>query len=144
MKENRSDVIYALLLERGPLRIKQMIERTGYAYTTTYAILRHPPFIVIDDRDYAYTYGLECHLSMPPREEAQPPAPAVPAIDPALADMICDQVKLARAVGVLAQDGDAPLTAAMFVRWQQQRRQVQAFLGIRYDNEEETHDHTNE
>jgi hypothetical protein len=49
-------------------------------------------------------------------------------------------VAIARSIGVLARHGDAALTSAMLVRWQQKRSQVQRFLGIRVDNEDEDED----
>jgi hypothetical protein len=141
--KNRDDALVALLLEHGPLTMAQIAQRTGYKYTTIHMYVSKPPFVLVWKSGYFNVYGLKCHLSLKkpeplsPKDEAPQPAPVIPTIDPALADMICDQVKLARAVGVLALDGDKPLTAAIFVRWQQQKWRVQSFLGIRYDNEEE-------
>jgi hypothetical protein len=73
------------------------------------------------------------------------PAPMPVAVDPAVASMVNDQVAIARSIGVLARHGDAALTSAMLVRWQQKRAQIQRTLGIRVDHEDEEEDeHTRE
>jgi hypothetical protein len=70
--------------------------------------------------------------------EPELPAPMPVPVDPAVASMVNDQVAIARSIGVLARHGDAALTSAMLVRWQQKRSQIQRSLGIRVDNEVET------
>jgi hypothetical protein len=132
MSEKRSDVIYALLLEHGPLKVKQLQEYVDYPRETIRSILNHPPFVIIDATGFGYIYGLKCHLP----EETQ--VPVASAIDPALAKVVSDHVDTAHMVGIWARRGDKARVAEMLTMWWQEDVRIKELCkGVTYD-------HTNE
>jgi hypothetical protein len=134
MNERKFDVIYALLLEHGPLRVKELQKHVDYPRETIRSILGHPPFVIIDATGFGYIYGLKCHL--PPPEE--PPAPAVSPLDPALMRACVDHVDTAHMVGIWARRGDSPRALEMLAMWRQEDVRIKELCkGAIYD-------HTNE